>query len=109
MGLAWAGRLARTPVAATSEASVSGQGAWTFYGDLPNPITALNGGNPADLPPQDPNNTYSPLRRVTIDGKDVIVNAIFAKWGDQPWEQRKTLSRWRCTKNITSWPCPICV
>jgi hypothetical protein len=86
MGLAWAGRLANTPVAATSEASVSGEGEWTFYGDLPNPITALNGGNPAGLPPQDPANTYSPLRRVTIDGKDVIVNAIFARWGDEPWE-----------------------
>ena len=86
MGLAWAGRLAGTPVAATSEASVSEEGEWTFYGDLPNPITALNGGNPVGLPPQDPNNTYSPLRRVTIDGKDVIVNAIFAKWGDEPWE-----------------------
>jgi FtsP/CotA-like multicopper oxidase with cupredoxin domain len=86
MGLAWAGRLENTPIAATSEASVSEDGVWTFYGDLPNPITALNGGNPAGLPPQDPNNTYSPLRRVTIDGKDVVVNAIFAKWGDEPWE-----------------------
>jgi FtsP/CotA-like multicopper oxidase with cupredoxin domain len=86
MGLAWAGRLAGTPVAASSEASVSGEGDWTFYGDLPNPVTALNGGNPAGLPPQNPNNTYSPLRRVTINGKDVIVNAIFARWGDEPWE-----------------------
>ena len=86
MGLAWAGRLVTTPVMATSEAQVDGDGHWTFYGDLPNPITAINGGNPAGLPPQDPNNTYSPLRRVTIDGKDVIVNSIFAKWGDEPWE-----------------------
>ncbi len=87
MGLAWAGRLAETPVAATSEASVDEDGYWSFYGDLPNPITALNNGNPPGLPPQDPNNTYSPLRRVTIDGKEVVVNAIFAKWGDQPWER----------------------
>ena len=86
MGLAWAGRLVSTPVAATAEASVSNKGVWTFYGDLPNPITALNGGNPAGIPPQDPNNTYSPLRRVRIDGKDVVVNAIFAMWGDEPWE-----------------------
>lgn len=86
MGLAWAGRLVRTPVAATSTASVDEDGVWTFYGDLPNPITALNGGNPEGLPPQDAGNTYSPLRHVTIDGKDVIFNAIFAKWGDQPWE-----------------------
>jgi len=90
MGLAWAGRLADTPEAATSAASVSKFGKkkelWTIYGDLPNPITALNCGNPVGLPPQDPTNTYSPLRRVTIEGKDVVVNAIFAKWGDEPWE-----------------------
>jgi hypothetical protein len=35
-------------------------------------------------------NTYSPLRRVEIDGKDVIVNAIFVKWGDEDWEQSRT-------------------
>ncbi len=86
MGLAWAGRLVSTPVAATSEAEVDEDGHWTFFGDLPNPITAINGGNPEGLPPQDHDNTYSPLRRVSIDGKDVIVNAVFAKWGDQPWE-----------------------
>jgi len=89
MGLAWAGRLVTTPIEATSEASVSRKGVWTFYGDLPNPITALNGGNPAGLPPQDNNNTYSPLRRVVIDGKQVVVNAVFAKWGDQPWEHSR--------------------
>lgn len=89
MGLAWAGRLATTPIEATSEASVSKKGVWTFYGDLPNPITALNGGNPAGLPPQDNNNTYSPLRRVVIDGRQVVVNAVFAKWGDQPWEHSR--------------------
>jgi FtsP/CotA-like multicopper oxidase with cupredoxin domain len=87
MGLAWAGRLANVPEAATSTASVSEDGAWTFYGDLPNPITALNGGNPVGIPPQDPGNDYSPLRRVTIDGKEVVVNAIFAQWGDEPWER----------------------
>jgi len=86
MGLAWAGRLTGTPIEATSTASVNRKGEWEFYGDLPNPITALNGGNPEGLPPQNSENTYSPLRRVTIDRKDVIVNAIFAKWGDQPWE-----------------------
>jgi FtsP/CotA-like multicopper oxidase with cupredoxin domain len=89
MGLAWAGRLADTPMAATSEASMSEEGIWMFYGDLPNPITALNGGNPVGLPPQDDFNTYSPLRRVTIDGKDVVVNVIFAKWGDEPWEHSR--------------------
>lgn len=86
MGLAWAGRLKGTPDAATALAEVDAEGNWTFFGDLPNPITALNGGNPAGIPPQDPANTYTPLRRVLIDGKEVIVNAIFAKWGDEPWE-----------------------
>ena len=89
MGLAWAGRLTNTPIAATSTASVSLEGIWTFDGDLPNPITALNGGNPVGLPPQDDNNDYSPLRRVIIDGEEVVFNVIFAKWGDQPWEHSR--------------------
>ena len=37
VGVAWAGRLTDTPVAATSEASFDENG-WTFYGDLPNPV-----------------------------------------------------------------------
>jgi FtsP/CotA-like multicopper oxidase with cupredoxin domain len=88
MGLAWAGGLTDTPVAATAEASVSASGEWTFYGDLPNPIWA-NDENPAGIPPVDDNNTYSPLRRVNIDGKEVIVNALIIKWGDEPWEHNR--------------------
>jgi hypothetical protein len=85
MGLAWAGALVGTAEAATAEASISGDGYWTFYGDLPNPVYAMDE-NPLGIPPVDHANTYSPLRRVTIAGKDVIVNAIFAKWGDESWE-----------------------
>ena len=88
MGLAWAGGLAQTPLAATAEATVSAAGYWTFYGDLPNPIWA-NDENPPGIPAVDDNNTYSPLRRVNIDGKDVIVNAIIIKWGDEPWEHNR--------------------
>jgi FtsP/CotA-like multicopper oxidase with cupredoxin domain len=89
MGLAWAGRLATTPVAATAEATVSTDGTkWTFFGDLPNPIWASDE-NPEGIPEVDDNNTYSPLRRVTIEGKKVVVNAIMVKWGDKPWEHNR--------------------
>ena len=88
LGLAWAGGLENTPVAATAEASVSESGHWTFYGDLPNPVHA----NDIDLlgiPPVDDNNTYSPLRRVNYSGKDVIFNVIIIKWGDEQWEHNR--------------------
>lgn len=88
LGLAWAGRLANTPVAATSEAAVSESGFWTFYGDLPNPVYAIDE-NPVGIPPLDDENTYSPLRRVNYGGKDVIFNAIVVKWGDEPWERNR--------------------
>jgi hypothetical protein len=52
LGLAWAGALADTPIAATSEASISPSGYWTFYGDLPNPVWA-NDVNPPGIPPVD--------------------------------------------------------
>lgn len=86
MGIAWAGALTETPVSSTSEASVDENGHWTFYGDLPNPVTALDT-NPAGIPPQSSTNDYSPLRRVKIKGKDVIVNAFYVNWGSEPWEQ----------------------
>ncbi len=96
LGLAWAGALNKAPVAATSEASVSESGHWTFYGDLPNPIWANpplrvseGGENPDAIPDVDHNNTYSPLRRVNYGGKDVIFNAIFMQWGDEPWEHNR--------------------
>ncbi|MFC1748306.1 multicopper oxidase domain-containing protein [Pseudomonadota bacterium] len=81
LGVAWAGALTDTPVAAMSEASVSANGEWTFYGDLPNPVPAVG------APGQDHANDYSPLRRVNLNGKDVVVNAAFVSWGEQPWEQ----------------------
>ena len=96
MGLAWGGALVGTPDAATSTASIDPiTGHWTFYGDLPNPVHAgdtnpvgipdiLNGCDPGST---DPCNDYSPLRRMVIDGKEVIVNAIMVKWGGEPWEQ----------------------
>lgn len=89
LGLAWAGRLTTTPIAATAEATVSESGYWTFYGDLPNPVWA-NDSNPVGIPSMDDNNTYSPLRRVNYGGKDVVFNAIIVKWGDEPWEQNRT-------------------
>ena len=88
LGLAWAGGLANTPVAATAEATVSETGFWTFQGDLPNPIHA-NDEVPGSVPDVDDLNTYSPLRRVNIGGKDVIFNAIIVQWGDQPWEHNR--------------------
>ncbi len=97
LGLAWAGGLATTPVAASAEASVSESGHWTFYGDLPNPVYA-NDENPQGIPPVDDDNTYSPLRRVNYGGKDVVFNAIFIQWGDQPWEHN------RIDESCTSFP-----
>ena len=97
MGLAWAGALVTTPFEATAEASVSADGHWTFYGDLPNPVWA-NDENPVGIPDVDDENTYSPLRRVSIEGKDVIVNAVIVKWGDEPWEQN------RLDKSCVSFP-----
>jgi len=104
--IAWAGNIAQTPVAASAEASVKRKGGkleWTFYGDLPNPVWAnpacrigdpdVNGEaclNDANIPDVSIDNTYSPLRRVNFDGKDVVFNMIVVKWGDEDWEQNRT-------------------
>lgn len=91
MGLAWAGGLENTSVEATAEANLSASGVWTFYGDLPNPITRSNPAfvhlNDPDIPAQSADNTYTALRRVNIAGKDVIVNAFYINWGSESWEQ----------------------
>ncbi|MCJ8267956.1 MAG: multicopper oxidase domain-containing protein, partial [Psychrosphaera sp.] len=84
MGIAWAGALTDTPEAATSEATFD-NGQWTFHGDLPNPVIALRDA-PEDTPAQSTTNDYSPLRRVTIEGKAVVVNAFFISWGSNHWE-----------------------
>jgi FtsP/CotA-like multicopper oxidase with cupredoxin domain len=103
LNLAWAGGLQNTPVAATSTATIDANGHWTFHDDLPNPVwgnptctvsqgTDANGEaclNADGIPPVDPNNTYSPLRRVNYNGKDVIFNAIIVKWGNEPWERNR--------------------
>jgi FtsP/CotA-like multicopper oxidase with cupredoxin domain len=84
MGVAWAGGLVGTPQAGTSAATFEND-QWIMYGDLPNPVTAIHDA-PADTPAQTLTNDYSPLRRVTINGKDVIVNAFFISWGSNHWE-----------------------
>ncbi len=89
MGIAWAGGLVGTPEAATSAADLSESGIFTFYGDLPNPVSLGPGWvaqNPPEMPAQSVDNDYSPLRRVTIDGKEVIFNAFFVHWGEESWE-----------------------
>lgn len=97
LGLAWAGALENTPEAALATAEIDANGHWTFHGDLPNPVWA-NDENPEGIPPVSDDNTYSPLRKVTYNGKEVIFNAIMIKWGDQPWEQN------RIDKSCTSFP-----
>jgi FtsP/CotA-like multicopper oxidase with cupredoxin domain len=84
-GIIYAGGLKGTPLAATSPASYDPEtDEWTFFGNLPNPI------NSHQFPqPQDPNNTYTPLRYVNIGGKNVIVNAFFVQWGDGPFEHMR--------------------
>ena len=93
IGILWAGALENTPIEATSEASFDKNG-WTFYGDLPNPVgfPSLTG------QAQSADNDYSPLRRVNIAGKDVVVNAFFVKWGDESWEQL------RVDQNVVGFP-----
>jgi FtsP/CotA-like multicopper oxidase with cupredoxin domain len=92
-GISWAGGLVGTPEAATSAATFDGE--WTFFGDLPNPVLRGNAAfqtYPDSVtlgPPQLDTNTYSPLRRVTLAGKDVIVNAFFVQWGEEPWEHMR--------------------
>ena len=87
-GVAWAGGLIGTPPGAISEASYEG-GRWTFFGDLPNPIKFMPLDNPLNtpIPGQSGSNTYSPLRHVTIGGKEVLVNAFFIHWGEEFWEK----------------------
>lgn len=97
LGLAWAGALEFTPEAASSVATISSDGHWTFHGDLPNPVWA-NDENPEGIPDVDHENNYSPLRRVNFNGKDVIFNAIIIKWGDKPWEHN------RIDKSCVSFP-----
>jgi hypothetical protein len=105
LGIAWAGGLVGVNPAATATASVKRKGKnleWTFYGDPPNDVWAnppcrigdpgVNGEactNPVNISDNDESNTYSPLRRVNIDGKDVVFNMIFMKWGDEPFEQNR--------------------
>ena len=83
LGIAYAGGLAATPAAALGPATASPASsaplAWTFFGDLPNPVPTIG------APPQSADNTYTPLRRVTIGGKEVVVSAFFVSWGDGPW------------------------
>lgn len=109
LGIPWAGALVGVDPRATAEASVDADGNWTFFGDLPNPVWAnpacrkdsgenpadyggLPGetcGNPAAIPNITETNTYSPLRRVNYNGKEVIFNMITVKWGDESWEQNR--------------------
>jgi len=90
----FAGRLSRTPEAAMSEADWDPEtGTFIFHGDLPNPVLRAHPDfqdypdSTSNGPPQLATNDYSPLRQVEIDGKQVVVNAFFLKWGDEPWEQ----------------------
>jgi len=129
LGIAWGGGLTGVNPAATAEASVKRMGGkleWTFYDDLPNPVWAnpacrvgdpdVNGEaclNDANIPDVSATNTYSPLRRVNIDGKDVVFNIIFIKWGDEDWEQNRidrtclsfpdTPPNTSCAYNGTQW------
>ncbi|MEE9383862.1 MAG: multicopper oxidase domain-containing protein, partial [Nannocystaceae bacterium] len=80
-GVGYAGILDATPppLASVGPATFD-NGQWTFFGDLPNPIPAVG------APSQDPANTYTPLRRVQIDGQTVYFNIVFVSWGPDAWE-----------------------
>lgn len=102
LGLAWAGALEGVNPEATATATVSADGYWTFEGDLPNPVLALDVDIPG-APEMSDTNTYSPLRRVNFtdsngETKGVVFNAIMIKWGDELWEQN------RIDKSCVSFP-----
>ncbi len=104
MGIAWAGALEQLitaqgtdPHPAISEATYdAATDTFTFEGDLPNPVVrAFPGASDefvglddyvGNAPAQSADNDYSPLRRVVIDGQNVIVNAFFIQWGDEDYE-----------------------
>lgn len=91
-GVAWAGALTGTPEAATSVANYdAATDTFTFFGDLPNPVTRVNPAfidqNDPNMPAQSAENDYSPLRRVNINGSDIVVNTFFVNWGSESWEQ----------------------
>eukprot|EP00457_Paulinella_chromatophora_P000331 gb/GEZN01000331.1/.p1 GENE.gb/GEZN01000331.1/~~gb/GEZN01000331.1/.p1 ORF type:complete len:1384 (-),score=143.38 gb/GEZN01000331.1/:745-4896(-) len=85
-GVSYAGGLAQTPTKATCRAEYDAKKkAWTFLGDLPNPINRnLPNIFKQNLPEY---NNYSPLRRVVIDSKQIVVNAFFVRWGSTPDKQ----------------------
>ncbi|VAW75351.1 hypothetical protein MNBD_GAMMA13-1232 [hydrothermal vent metagenome] len=107
LGIAWAGGLVGVAREAVAAADVDDDLNFTFYDDLPNPVRAnpncregedaadfggLPGevcANPADIPDDRDDNTYSPLRIATYKGKEMIFNAIFMNWGDAIWEQNR--------------------
>jgi hypothetical protein len=126
LGIAWAGNIAHVSDAASSTASVSPSGKWTFYGDLPNDVWAnppcrvsdgdVNGEaclNPDSIADNDESNDYSPLRKANYGGKDVVFNMIFMKWGDESYEQNRvdvscvsfpdTPPNTSCAYNGTQW------
>ncbi|MFL0810346.1 MAG: multicopper oxidase domain-containing protein [Agarilytica sp.] len=105
MGIAWAGALAplvtatdTDPHPAVSEATYdAATDTFTFTGDLPNPVIRPFPGAANEFvglddyvdnaPAQSADNDYSPLRRVVIGGKTVIVNAFYVQWGDEDYER----------------------
>jgi len=109
LGIAWAGGLTGVDPRAAATAEIDADGNFTFYGDLPNPVRAnpncrrdtaddpadfggLPGeicGNPAEIPDDRADNTYSPLRIVNYNGKEMVFNTIFINWGSEIWEQNR--------------------
>ncbi len=77
-GVIRADALADAPDAAVETAFFQG-GNWTFFEDPGLVASATEG------PVANPN--YSPLKRITWNGKLVTVNAPFVKWGDGPRQQ----------------------
>jgi hypothetical protein len=75
--------LAETPVAALEDA-VFENGQWTFF-THPGTVTHFDANG--DVVPPVNNPDYSPLKRITWQGRTVIVNVPFVRWGDDPGEQ----------------------
>jgi hypothetical protein len=62
---------------------------WTF-GRMPASVATFGPNfpdDPNDINPPGNSGDYSPFKKITWEGRDVIINAPFYKWGDDPGQQ----------------------
>lgn len=82
-GVMYSPNLAAAYSGAWEEAEISADGAWRFPSD-PGLVARGDGGAVRGVLA---NPVYSPLKRISWEGREVIVNAPLVKWGDAPGQQ----------------------